>query len=965
VHPSLQASRLAEAVENILTGAGERPRAADDGELVLYTDTAEETADTAQPPGLGSIQPNGRAQVLMEWMRPEAMQSQVQQPPGGRRLSEPPPRSCMLRPSPQGAAGAGGAGSGQETVEDLEWSNLSEASRQAVRQWASGQVGGRHCLLVLEHGGGGDSVVAPEEPSMSDLRSGAALNVLSGLHAEVGIIGGQEGGWLFEAVFARPPQQVLEEALQAALVEIGDPSIARLSDLSTEQANLALRRLGMKAHAMQDVPQLARGGGPCPGPNDEFMRMQVWLELVRLHVREGLPREGASGPAFQAAVSSAGKDKEKAARDRVAERPFHDGGILRELGKGETDLEAESQQMSLEVLRAQNRSIEEYVMRLVRQRDELKQVTKLAEEQDSYFILGLGGPDATEDEVKKAYRNLARKEHPDKAGIANKRRFQAIQQAYTSVLRQRREGGSCSVAPGEEVEQKVAEQAASTTVIEAANRAAQARQAADRVAACAHRAMRGSDEANEAQNLPKRRALKILGGLTRQGVADLRIAAVNLRTLGEAACSVAKSAEDAMTEHRDLATMSVAGIGLRDRATIVEDAGSSSIASAELLEKISEATEATLKKVEKASPDLPGGSDGAGSRGSTRGGGDEAANLLRLGARLMGESLARIAAVTRRSADEAIGGAMKALELSRGFANLDNEARKEREKEAAKKRGSCDDDEPVVAPDAEEQSSPSRKDGRSGTGASAEAGGASASTARTPRSRPETAKSHMETPRDQLKSAAKRVKDRHVSLRVKNLRFLTTLNEEAMRYQVKLCSLLQRSQGALLPEVTVEQKRRLFDLVTQVMDFALTESVRFAANPSAPPVRILDRALGFALALEHTKDIAVPVDSRTQALKLAALVDKELLCQVLDGPFRRKLLAAGRKGRAASESVSADRGIAAYGRSRSSGMGASAAAAASLKAWDEAAHAVCTRIAYSVRQVGIARPPEEAAAGPT
>ena len=70
---------------------------------------------------------------------------------------------------------------------------------------------------------------------------------------------------------------------------------------------------------------------------------------------------------------------------------------------------------------------ERYVMRLVRQRDELKQVTKLAEdlslcwerselqERDSYYILGLNGPSATEEEVKKAYRNLARKEHPDKA----------------------------------------------------------------------------------------------------------------------------------------------------------------------------------------------------------------------------------------------------------------------------------------------------------------------------------------------------------------------------------------------------------------------------------------------------------------------------------------------------------------------------------------------------------------------
>merc|ERR1719169_13212 len=104
--------------------------------------------------------------------------------------------------------------------------------------------------------------------------------------------------------------------------------------------------------------------------------------------------------------------------------------------------------MSLDALRVQNRSIEDYVMRLVKRRDELKQIMKLAEECDSYFILGLDGPDATEEEVKRAYRALARKEHPDKAGIGSKRRFQVIQEAYSSVLKQLKEGGGAGGARG-------------------------------------------------------------------------------------------------------------------------------------------------------------------------------------------------------------------------------------------------------------------------------------------------------------------------------------------------------------------------------------------------------------------------------------------------------------------------------------------------------------------------------------
>merc|ERR1740121_3046605 len=83
-------------------------------------------------------------------------------------------------------------------------------------------------------------------------------------------------------------------------------------------------------------------------------------------------------------------------------------------------------------------------MRLVQQRDELKRLTRCVEERDSFHVLGLSCPGATKEEVKRAYRNLARKEHPDKAGLASKRRFQAIHEAYTNVMQQLEEGHTSS-----------------------------------------------------------------------------------------------------------------------------------------------------------------------------------------------------------------------------------------------------------------------------------------------------------------------------------------------------------------------------------------------------------------------------------------------------------------------------------------------------------------------------------------
>jgi len=873
------------------------------GDMVLYTEFGRQEL---RVPGLGAVQPNGRSLVMQQWCsRPEQAQQQVQSS-----------RSRTL--DSRGSVRVGQASALPEA--ELEWSTLSEGARQALRQWVAGQLGGRHCMLNVEHSASADSVFAPltsDKFTASNLRGGAALNVLSGLQAEVELIGSQEGSWLFEAVFAKTPAQVLDEALRSVVEEIGDPHLEHSNVISAEQANLALRRRSMKAQC--SFPQ---GGGK------EYMRTQVWLELLRQHV-EG-PREGGA----QALIT-----KDKAATPKEKAPPLHDTGVLRDLVKSEEELEVDSQQMTLEVLRAQNRSIEEYVMRLVRQRDELRQVTKIAEERDSYFVLGLQGPDSTEDEVKKAYRALARKEHPDKAGIGSKKRFQAIQQAYSSVMRRMREGCSHSMVRESGLEKEALDTLCSlgSTVEKAAAHAWKATEAADRVAICAHRSLRGGEDGVEAQSMPKRKALRVLRELTKQGSIELQIAATDLRALGDTVCRVARYAEEAMSEHDEWATTALAGVGLRDRAIIADDAGRSNITTAELLERIAEATEATLKKVERASPEAAGGPrEEAPALASTRGGRDEALNLQRIGVRLLTESIARTAAVARRSAEEAIGAAMKACELSRSLAALDLEARKERERTAARRSG-FDDDDVVAARDA-----PPRTDRHTGsTGPGGDRGEDSSGTRASqtlPHSQPETA-GIEQTPSDKLESTAKRVKERHISLRVKNLRFLANLNEESLRLQGRLRALLERSEGALLPEVTIAQKGCIFDLVAQVLEFAVAESARLAASPNAPPMRVLERSLNFALALEHAKEIAMPVESRTQALKLAAFIDADLLCQIIEGPFRKRLLNAC-LGKRRTEFGA---GLLRLGRLRSNSPG--------MKGWDEAIHACCARMVRNVRNL--------------
>ena len=63
-----------------------------------------------------------------------------------------------------------------------------------------------------------------------------------------------------------------------------------------------------------------------------------------------------------------------------------------------------------------------------------------------YEVLGIS-PSASDEEIKKAYRNLSRKYHPD-ANINNPNREQAeekfkqIQQAYDQIMKEKQYGSS-------------------------------------------------------------------------------------------------------------------------------------------------------------------------------------------------------------------------------------------------------------------------------------------------------------------------------------------------------------------------------------------------------------------------------------------------------------------------------------------------------------------------------------------
>lgn len=69
--------------------------------------------------------------------------------------------------------------------------------------------------------------------------------------------------------------------------------------------------------------------------------------------------------------------------------------------------------------------------------------------QDPYSVLGVS-PSASEDEIKKAYRALAKKYHPDvnQGSAEAERRMKEVNEAYSAVMKMRREGTSYGASQG-------------------------------------------------------------------------------------------------------------------------------------------------------------------------------------------------------------------------------------------------------------------------------------------------------------------------------------------------------------------------------------------------------------------------------------------------------------------------------------------------------------------------------------
>merc|ERR1712217_656157 len=88
-----------------------------------------------------------------------------------------------------------------------------------------------------------------------------------------------------------------------------------------------------------------------------------------------------------------------------------------------------------EQLEEMNRALDEYILRQMCFKSEIVDEIARLHEDSAYAILGVSS-DATDAEIKKAYRLIAMQCHPDKGG--DKEEFQELNNAYERIMDKRR-----------------------------------------------------------------------------------------------------------------------------------------------------------------------------------------------------------------------------------------------------------------------------------------------------------------------------------------------------------------------------------------------------------------------------------------------------------------------------------------------------------------------------------------------
>jgi len=315
-------------------------------------------------------------------------------------------------------------------------SSLSKDAAALLAKWVNGTISGRRCWIEL----------SSKVKDISKGKGGTPSNtlqktIMSALTTFVGIGPAMPSMWIWKNIFSKPPQKVLKEVL-------GDLARESMEDnpetLTAEQINLALQQLSMGFLSSATDTRKIAGGSPeskkkpsgekvdpesdsvgAPGTGDQYLHVQIATELIRLHL-EGTLQIGPEA----AAPASSGAGSKATAESKVSTScaAFM---LESEMRKRDNKRSEDVDVMPIDDLKTRNKRLRTYSDRLIWTKKQLKAQLEQLKGSGAYIFLGLSEDTADRKAVKRAYRKLAIRLHPDKGG--DRESFLALQQAYETI----------------------------------------------------------------------------------------------------------------------------------------------------------------------------------------------------------------------------------------------------------------------------------------------------------------------------------------------------------------------------------------------------------------------------------------------------------------------------------------------------------------------------------------------------
>jgi hypothetical protein len=345
---------------------------------------------------------------------------------------------------------------------DIESSGLSSYEMQMIQDWHLATITGSQALIAIYnhryHNHIANKLPHDQDQKIKNLKPIDLLSLsISFPSKSLSIIDRK----IYQRIFAKSPKLAIQDTLELIKEKSMEKS---LKLLTIEQVNLALKQIELD-HLISNLkkpnnesstsmekenylPNEKESEETMLLKDDEKLYYQVMIELVKLHLQSSSPSAAST-----TSLSTGNTSTNPLASDHIFDFLSKSSGKIFPSKASEEShqvdtcvlgahlmtplpmIQEQCLHLSIEALESTNSSYKPYLRHLASLKYILSHQVKDLEDSKAYLALGVE-KDVNENTLKKAYRNLAVKLHPDKPG-GNTAKFQQLQDYYQEIMKTR------------------------------------------------------------------------------------------------------------------------------------------------------------------------------------------------------------------------------------------------------------------------------------------------------------------------------------------------------------------------------------------------------------------------------------------------------------------------------------------------------------------------------------------------